>query len=68
MDVIINDVVASVRMVDRQSLLDQHTLATIVRSVMSAIDEREVRSRRRADETRIDDDGRGGLRNAAGGH
>lgn len=65
MDVIINEVVSTVRLVDRQSLLDQRTLATIVRTVTAAIDERDQRRRRREEETKIADDGRGGL---AGGH
>ena len=65
MDVIINEVVSTVRLVDRQSLLDQRTLATIVRTVTAAIDERDERRRRREAETRIPDDGRGGL---AGGY
>ena len=61
MDVIINEVVSTVRMVDQQSLLDQRTLATIVRTVTAAIDERDERKLRRQEETRIPDDGRGGL-------
>ena len=65
MDVIINEVVSTVRLVDRQSLLDQRTLATIVRTVTAAIDERDQRRRRREEETKIADDGRGGL---AGGY
>lgn len=65
MDVIINEVVSTVRLVDQQSLLDQRTLATIVRTVTAAIDERDERQRRRDEEKRIPDDGRGGL---AGGY
>jgi hypothetical protein len=61
MDVIINEVVSTVRIVDQQSLLDHRTLATIVRTVTAAIDERDVRKRRREEEKRIPDDGRGGL-------
>lgn len=61
MDVIINEVVSTVRLVDGQSLLDQRTLATIVRTVTAAIDERDERRQRREEETRIPDDGRGGL-------
>lgn len=66
MDVIINEVTSTVRLVDKQSLLDQQTLATIIRSVMSAIDDRDMRQRRRDEETRIPDDGRGGLSGAGG--
>lgn len=61
MDVIINEAVATIRMVDGKALLDERTLATIVSSVVAAIDDRDRRARRRAEETRIDDDGRGGL-------
>jgi hypothetical protein len=65
MDVIINEVVSTVRMVDQQSLLDHRTLATIVRTVIGAIDDRDERRRRREEETKSPDDGRGGL---AGGY
>ena len=61
MDVIINEVVSSVRLVDGQALLDPKTLSSIVRTVLSAVDERDARARRRAEETEIADDGRGGL-------
>ena len=61
MDVIINEVVSTVRMVDQQSLLDRRTLTTIVRTVTAAIDERDERRRRRSEESKIPDDGRGGL-------
>ena len=61
MDVIINEVVSTVRLVDNQSLLDERTLTVIVRAVTSAIDERDERRKRREEETRIPDDGRGGL-------
>ncbi len=61
MDVIINEVVSTVRLVDQQSLLDQRTLSTIVRAVTAAIDDRDERRKRREEETRIPDDGRGGL-------
>ena len=66
MDVIINEVVSTVRMVDNQALLDERTLSAIVRAVMAAVDERGARDRRREDESRIDDDGRGGLDGTAG--
>lgn len=61
MDVIINEVVSTVRLVDNQALLDHRTLATIVGAVTNAIDDRDARRRRREEETRIEDDGRGGL-------
>jgi hypothetical protein len=61
LDVIINEVTSTVRMIDKQSLLDPQTLSTIIRSVMSAIDDHDTRQRRRDEETRIPDDGRGGI-------
>lgn len=67
MDVIINEVVSSVRLVDGQSLLDPKTLSSIVRTVLSAVDERDARTQRRKEETQIPDDGRGGLSGFSGG-
>jgi hypothetical protein len=67
MDVIINEVVSSVRLVDGQSLLDPKTLSSIVRTVLSAVDERDARAQRRREETQIPDDGRGGLSGFSGG-
>jgi hypothetical protein len=64
MDVIINEVVSTVRLMDNQSLLDQRTLTTIVKAVTAAIDERDERRKRREEETKIPDDGRGGLAGA----
>lgn len=66
MDVIINEVVSTVRLVDGKAMLDERTLSTIVRAVLAAIDDRDQRQRRRQEETKVDDDGRGGLA-AAGG-
>ncbi len=66
MDVIINEVVSTVRMVDSKALLDERTLTTIVRTVLAAVDDRERRQRLRGEETRIDDDGRGGLSRTEG--
>jgi hypothetical protein len=68
MDVIINEVVSSVRLVDGQALLDPKTLSSIVRTVLSAVDERDARASRRAEETQIPDDGRGGLSGMSGGY
>ena len=61
MDVIINEVVSSVRIVDGGAPLDPQTMATIVRTVLDAVDARDARARRRQEETAIADDGRGGL-------
>lgn len=61
MDVIVNEVTASVRMTDGRELLDRATLSDIVRAVMAATrDAADSEGRRRA-ETRIEDDGRGGM-------
>ncbi len=61
MEIIINELVSTVRLTDAQALLDQRTLATIVRTVTAAIDERDERARRRSEETRVADDGRRGI-------
>jgi hypothetical protein len=66
MDVIINEVTASVRMVDSHALLDERTLRAIVQAVTAAIDDRDARARRREEEVRIADDGRGGLAGLGG--
>jgi hypothetical protein len=66
MDVIINEVVSTVRLVDSQALLDERTLSAIVRAVVAAVDDKSAREQRRDDEMRVDDDGRGGLAGAAG--
>lgn len=67
MDVIINEVTASVKLIDSVGP-DPRQLQTIVRSVMTAIDDRDAKRRRQAEETRIADDGRGGLSSMAGGY
>lgn len=61
MDVIIDEVVSTVRLVDGQSLLDDRSMARIVRAVLAAVDQKHAHERRRAEETYIEDDGRGGL-------
>lgn len=61
MDVIINEVVSSIRMVDNQPVLDQRTLGQIVNAVLHAVDDRDRRKAHRAEEAHIEDDGRGGL-------
>lgn len=61
MDVIINEVVSTVRMVDGKALLDDRTLSTIVRTVLAAIEDRDRRQQHRSEETEIADDGRGGV-------
>lgn len=66
MDVIINEVTASVRMVDGRKLVDPDTLAAITRAVVAAIETSAATDRRRRAETRVEDDGRGGLGGASG--
>ena len=66
MDVIINEVVSSVRMTDGAAQLDQRQLQTIIRSVLAALDDRDGVKRRREEETKVADDGRGGLAGSAG--
>jgi hypothetical protein len=61
LDVVINEVVSTVRMVDNQSLLDERTLSSIVKAVLAAIEDKTARDGRREAETQVDDDGRGGL-------
>lgn len=67
MDVVIDEVVAKLRVADRSAVLDEGTIAALVRAVMAAIEERDVRARRRAADTAIADDGRQGLSGQPGG-
>jgi hypothetical protein len=61
MDVVIDEVVARIKVADRSAVLDEATVANLVRAVMAGLDERDVRQRRRAADTQITDDGRGGI-------
>jgi hypothetical protein len=61
MDVVIDEVVARIKVADRSAVLDEATVANLVRAVMAGLDERDVRQRRRAADTQITDDGRGGV-------
>ena len=61
MDVIVNEVTASVRMTDGRELLDRGMLSAIVRAVMAATRDAADSDARRQAETRIEDDGRGGI-------
>ncbi len=67
MDVIINEVTASVKMLDGRGLADPAMLAAITRAVLEASQVAAATERRRCAETRIEDDGRGGLSGPAGG-
>jgi hypothetical protein len=55
-DVIIDEVVATVRAVDSASLLDPKLVRRLVQAVLAGADERQTRERRRHDETRIGED------------
>jgi|UniRef100_UPI0035C9E1DF hypothetical protein len=66
MDVIINEVVSSIRLIDHQSLLDERTLGSIVRAVLAAVDDRDSHRRRREEESQVGDDGRGGIAGTSG--
>ena len=68
MEVIINEVVSTIRLMDPKELLDHRTLGTIVRTVVSAIEERDARAARRTEETRVHDDGRRGLLGGSEGY
>lgn len=61
MDVIINEVVSSVRLVDGAAAMDPRQMQVLVRAVLGAIEERDLKNQRRREETGIPDDGRGGL-------
>jgi hypothetical protein len=61
MDVVINEVVSTVRMLDSRALLDEGTLGSIVRAVLTAVDDSSARERRRSAEVKVEDDGRGGI-------
>jgi hypothetical protein len=66
MQVEIDEVVSTIRVTDGTPALDPRAFHRLVRAVLAAVEERDARGRRRADETRIPDDGRGGIDRAAG--
>jgi hypothetical protein len=51
MDVIIQEVVSTVRAVDGTAVLDQRTMAQIVRTVMAAIESSQAQGKRREADT-----------------
>jgi hypothetical protein len=53
MDVHIKNVVGHVRAIDGESLLSPQTMEQIVRAVLSAIDERELRTQRAQADTKV---------------
>jgi hypothetical protein len=55
-DVIVDEVVATVRTVDSTSLLDPKLVRRLVQAVLAGADERQSRDRRRRDDSRIGED------------
>jgi hypothetical protein len=55
-DVIVDEVVATVRTVDSTSLLDPKLVRRLVQAVLAGVDERKSRERRRRDDSRIGED------------
>jgi hypothetical protein len=53
MDVIIEEVVSTIRTVDGESVLHPSVLARVVQAVVAAVEEKHVRNRRREDDARI---------------
>jgi hypothetical protein len=59
MDVIIEEVVSTIRTVDGDAMLHPQTLSRIIQAVVAAVEQKQARDRRRQDDARIrDDDGR----------
>ena len=56
MDVIIEEVVSTIRAVDGESVLHPHVLARVIHAVVAAVDEKQARNRRRQEDTRIAED------------
>ena len=52
-DVVIDEVVATVRAVDSTSLLDPKLVRRLVQAVLAGTDERQAREKRRRDDARI---------------
>lgn len=55
-DVIVDEIVATVRTVDSTSLLDPKLVRRLVHAVLAGADERQARERRRRDDSRIGED------------
>ena len=55
-DVVIDEIVATVRTVDSHALLDPKLVRRLVHAVLAGTDERRERERRRKEDTRIGDD------------
>lgn len=55
-DVVVDEIVATVRTVDSHALLDPKLVRRLVHAVLAGTDERRARERRRKEDTRIGDD------------
>jgi hypothetical protein len=55
-DVVVDEIVATVRTVDSHALLDPKLVRRLVHAVLAGTDERRERERRRKEDTRIGDD------------
>jgi len=52
-EIIIDEIVATVRAIDSSSLLDPKLVRSLVQAVLAGTDERHARERRRRDDARI---------------
>jgi hypothetical protein len=52
-DVIVDEIVATVRTVDSTALLDPKLVQRLVQAVLAGTDERRIRERRRRDDSRV---------------
>lgn len=59
-DVIIDEVVATVRTTDSAALLDPRLVRRLVSAVLAGTDERKAREQRRRQDAQIGDDGQNG--------
>jgi hypothetical protein len=56
MDVIIEEVVSTIRTVDGEAVLHPSVLARVIQAVVAAVEEKHTRNRRRQDDARIGED------------
>jgi hypothetical protein len=56
MDVIIEEVVSTIRTVDGEAVLHPNVLARVIQAVLAAVDEKQARNRRRQEDARIGED------------
>jgi hypothetical protein len=66
MDVIVEEVVSTIRTVDSEALLNPRMLARLVHAVISAVEDKQGRDRRRKDDARIGDDNGGSRKRDSG--